>query len=284
MRTPLLALIAAVAVAGLTLAAPGAAFAAKAAPGAASSTLTSLGNDVSWPQCGKTLPSAPAFAVVGVNGGLANDTNPCFAQQLSWAQRSTTTAAPGQPNVALYVNTANPGFAGSGRTSPWPASNTYGGTTVPNPYGTCTPAPDGGASYTAACAYMYGYARAYDDLHSRGVTGGAGYTWWLDVETENTWHPTDKPANAAVLEGMTDLFHSVRARVGIYSTSSQWGAIAGTLRTGSSLAGLDNWIPGATSEKGARSNCALSPFTPGSRITLTQFVSKNLDYNVSCIG
>src|ERR671920_2353469 len=36
-----------------------------------------LGNDVSWPQCNKALPEDPAFAIVGVNNGLANTTNPC---------------------------------------------------------------------------------------------------------------------------------------------------------------------------------------------------------------
>lgn len=86
------------------------------------------GNDVSWPQCGKTLPRGQTFAVVGVNNGLANTTNPCLATQLSWA--GTSTGGTGQPLVALYVNTANPGTSGSW----WPTSNNYGGTTVANPY------------------------------------------------------------------------------------------------------------------------------------------------------
>jgi hypothetical protein len=42
-----------------------------------------VGNDVSWPQCGKTLPSGQAFGIVGVIGGLANNTNPCFATELA---------------------------------------------------------------------------------------------------------------------------------------------------------------------------------------------------------
>src|SRR5262249_44599895 len=106
------------------------------------------GNDVSWPQCGKPLPRGQLFGIVGVNNGLANNTNPCFAAQLAWANTSTGLTV--QPKAALYVNTANPGLAGSW----WPASNVYGGETIFNPYGSC----DG--KDTAACAYMYGYAKA----------------------------------------------------------------------------------------------------------------------------
>ena len=37
------------------------------------------GNDVSYPQCGKSFPSGQAFGIVGVNDGLANNANPCLA-------------------------------------------------------------------------------------------------------------------------------------------------------------------------------------------------------------
>src|ERR1039457_2468788 len=43
------------------------------------------GNDVSYPQCGVTLPSQQAFGIVGVNEGLANTTNPCLADEKAWA-------------------------------------------------------------------------------------------------------------------------------------------------------------------------------------------------------
>ena len=118
------------------------------------------GNDVSWPQCGRALPKGQTLAIVGVNNGLANTTNPCLDTQLAWAR--TSKGGTGQPLVALYVNTANPGEAGSW----WPTSNTYGGTTVTNPYGECS---DESNAYGAACSYMYGYAKAYDDVHIRGV-------------------------------------------------------------------------------------------------------------------
>ncbi|HEY8702950.1 MAG TPA: hypothetical protein VIM08_18615 [Arthrobacter sp.] len=232
-----------------------------------------LGNDVSWPQCDKTLPSGQAFAIVGVNYGLANTTNPCLAQQLTWA--ATSSGVPGQPTVALYVNTANPGTAGTW----WPASNEYpAGATVRNPYGTCK-SPD----VTEACSYMYGYAKAYDDAYSRGISTPSAYLWWLDVETGNSWSSTDRSANRAVLEGMTDLFHSVQADVGIYSTGNQWGRIVGDAGNSSNLYSLPNWLAGARTASGATANCANAPLTGGGKVTLTQFVSRGFDYDHSCV-
>src|SRR5215216_6286831 len=75
---------------------------------ASAATPTRVGYDVSYPQCGKSLPSARAFAVVGVNGGLSTRSNPCLSTQLSWAWRSNGSVT-SQPKAQLYLNTANPG-------------------------------------------------------------------------------------------------------------------------------------------------------------------------------
>lgn len=251
----------------------GAVFAAKhpySKPAPPPAPVTILGNDISWPQCGKSLPSGQAFGIVGVNNGLANNTNPCFSAEFAWAQKSV--GGTGQDKVALYVNTANPGLAGSW----WPSSNTYAGTAITNPYGTC----DG--SDTPACAYVYGYAKAYDDANIRGVSNPSSYLWWLDVETINSWE-MNKVANAADLEGMTGYFQSIGARVGLYSTAYQWKQIVGSPSPTSNLNNLKSWVPGARSQSDAKTTCSTSPLTPGSTVTLTQFVSKSLDYDYSCI-
>lgn len=252
------------------------AFAAK--PTSSGKTKTPLGIDVSWPQCGTTLPDDQAFAIVGVNGGLANNTNPCFAEQFAWAQNSL--GGTNQPLVSVYVNTGNPGLLSAS----WPTSNAYVGISttnqgyvIDNPYGTC----DG--TETAACAYIYGWSRAYDDVNERGVPNPATLKWWLDVETGNSWSETDLAANAADLEGMTDYLQSIGAQVGVYSTGSQWKEIVGTVSTTSNLNGLDSWLAGARTVRGAEQNCSNPPLTPTSKVVLTQFVSNNLDYNYSCI-
>ncbi len=259
-------------------------------------TTDPVGNDVSWPQCDKTLPNSTAFAIVGVNGGLANNTNPCLFAQLAWAEGATkTSGGTTQPKVALYVNTANPGHSGLW----WPASNINDdGAVVPNPYGLCEPESPGEVEgpVNRACSYMYGYVMAYRDAkrigaRGAGYPGPASYFWWLDVETGNSWQTgtssnpdLDGPSlNRADLEGMVAYFKSITGpRVGIYSTGYQWGAIAGTVPSTSLLAGLPSWLAGAKTLRGAKSNCSSPSLTPHSRVSVTQYVSAGLDYDYSC--
>ncbi|WP_457964109.1 hypothetical protein M1E17_21635 [Arthrobacter sp. D1-29] len=244
---------------------------AGAAPSPGEGVQQSLGNDVSWPQCNRPLPKGQAFAIVGVNNGRANTTNPCLAEQLEWAR--TSSWHPDQPAVALYVNTANPALAGSW----WPFNNDYPeGSAVRNPYGACE-----SGKVSEACSYMYGYAKAYDDAYIRGIDDPASYRWWLDVETENSWS-TNRAANRAVLEGMTDFFRSIGAEVGIYSSNVQWNQIVGPVSSSSSLYSLPSWLAGASTERGAKANCSRPPLTAGGKVTLAQFVYGGYDYNYSC--
>ncbi|MDQ0754575.1 hypothetical protein [Arthrobacter sp. B3I4] len=253
------------------LAAAAAALLTFAAAPAEAATGPGPGNDVSWPQCGKALPKGQSFGIVGVNDGLASNTNPCLGTQLTWA--GTSTGGTGQPLVALYVNTGNPGAAGSW----WPSSNTYRGTAVANPYGDCT-----AGSYGAACSYMYGYAKAYDDATIRGISNPASYLWWLDVETGNSWS-ADTLANRADLEGMAAYFASIGARTGLYSARSQWDQIVGTVPSTSNLYRLPSWLAGSRSLATAKRKCDDAPLTAGGHVTLTQYVSGGFDYDHSCI-
>ena len=245
---------------------------ANAAPSPGEGQQSLLGNDISWPQCNAGFPEEQAFAIVGVNNGLANTTNPCLLEQLTWAEDSA--GHPDQPTVSLYVNTANPGATGSW----WPEDDEYpGGKAVHNPYGPCK-----AGDYGKACAYMYGYAKAYDDAYLRGISNPSAYFWWLDVETENTWSSTDRDANRTVLEGMTDFFHSIGAQVGIYSARQQWDRIVGTVNSSSNLYSLPSWLAGSLNASGAARACSHPPLTAGGRVALTQFVSRGFDYNYSC--
>jgi hypothetical protein len=257
---------------------------AAAVPSPDEGTQSLLGNDVSWPQCNKGLPKGAVFAIVGVNNGLANTTNPCLAEQLKWANAIDTNGdgaenPTSQPTVALYVNTANPGLAGSW----WPTSNDYPARNpVQNPYGNCTKNSSGVPEVTEACSYMYGYAKAYDDAYIRGISQPSEYLWWLDVETDNSWSG-DRNRNRAVLEGMADFFHSIGSDVGIYSTRYQWRKIVGTVNSSSSLYTLRSWLAGAGTAARAKAYCSHAPLTAGGTVTLTQFVYKEFDYNHSCV-
>lgn len=270
----------------ISVASPAVALAAK--PTAPSPTKELVGYDISFPQCGKRLPSGQAFGIVGVNGGNAATTNPCLADQLKWANKSTGGTA--QPNIQLYVNTANPGEVIS-EVKTWPTNNTdKTGFTTANPHGMC----DG--TNSLACSWQYGWNRAVeaniDRFAPAAKTAGisqlaSSYTWWLDVETMNTWQVSSADAlarNTATLEAMTAYFTSKGAHVGLYSTAYQWNEIVGsTVSSTSNLNGLPNWRPSGASLANAKANCNVPPLTTGGYISLTQYVQKNLDKNHSCI-
>jgi hypothetical protein len=239
-----------------------------------------VGHDVSYPQCDDDLPAEPAFAVVGVNGGLATRPNPCLADQLAWAAAEATGAVRAQPELQLYVNTANPGQVRD-RVTTWP---TRGRT----PYGRC----DGDNS--RACSWRYGWERADVTVEDFFVPAAEDadvdpdpghYTWWLDVETTNTWQTGSAPArarNRAALEGMAARLAVADAEVGLYSTRYQWWRIAGPVPRTSPLHDLDSWLAGSSTLAGARAACHRDPLVGGGRVVLTQYVVDGLDHDHSC--
>jgi hypothetical protein len=251
---------------------------------------STVGYDVSYPQCGRSLPDNPAFAIVGVNGGNAASTNECLAEQLAWGAKATGLS--NQPALQLYVNTANPGELISD-ISTWPTGNEDLNGDIPeNRYGnTCEGDND------LSCSWLYGWNRALDAAENRfalevkkaGISDvTSDYVWWLDVETMNTWQsgsPDALKRNVATLEGMVSYFYSRNVeKVGLYSTAYQWGEITGNYIDlfDSNLNGLANWRPSGSSLKNAMKNCSVEPLTIGGRISLTQYVVKNLDHNYSC--
>jgi hypothetical protein len=247
-----------------------------------------VGYDISYPQCGKKLPTDQYFGIVGVNGGTAATTNSCLSTQLAWAKGSKTGSV--QPKVQLYVNTANPGEVISQITT-WPTSNVdKTGFTTANPYGSCIGGND------QACSWQYGWNRSVEANLDRfapaaakaGINQSASaYTWWLDVETMNTWQSgsTDALArNTAALEGFAAYYQSKGATVGLYSTGAQWSAITGnSVSSTSNLNRLGNWRPSGASLANAQANCTVAPLTAGGFISLTQYVQQNVDKNHSCI-
>jgi hypothetical protein len=246
--------------------------ASAAAAYAAQRGSTPTGSDVSYPQCGKKLPLGQAFGIVGVNDGLANTTNPCLATEITWAQTSSGTTS--QPKASLYVNTANPGNLG---VADWPTNNSdpVTGNPVTDPYGTCAGADN------QACAWQYGWNIADLDAQTRGVSSPGNYQWWLDVETVNSWEPSTQN-NRADLEGMVAYFHGIGSTAGIYSTTRQWGQIAGTVPSASPLYPLPNWIPGARTLSQARTNCGSAPLTGGGIVTVTQWTTWSANNDFSC--
>jgi hypothetical protein len=247
-------------------------------PSAAGATALSLpatgaGIDISYPQCVRgshvDLPANIPFAVIGVNGGVASTSNPCFSSEYNSAFLLGGTTD--QPHASVYVNTGNPALAAAW----WPSSDhTQAGTAVVNPNGSCENLAG------AACAYVYGYSMAQADYRRvRATLVGMPGLWWLDVETTNRWQ-ADVVANAASLSGMVDYFTSRHLDVGLYSTPYQWNKIAGATQATSDLAGLPSWLAGG-SYFGAPADCEKSPLTPNGRVAMIQYVM-NLDNDRSC--
>ncbi len=213
------------------------------------------GYDISWPQCGRALPVDGDFRIVGVNGGKPYDTNPCLAEQYRWA-----VAAPG---AAFYMNTANPGTAS--RVIDW-----YGQKS-PNP--ACSPADE------AACAYNYGYnAARHAFAHAQSQTGAAGrHSWWLDVETTNSWSG-DLALNVADILGSIVYLREQGVPVGVYSTDYQWGQITG----GARIPELYNWVAGARDADQAARWCVPSSTFTGGPVVMVQWVQDDLDHDYAC--
>ncbi len=242
-----------------------------------------MGYDVSWPQCGSPFPVGAAFGVVGVDGGLANDANPCLASELLWSQLLPGLASPLQPPASLYINTADPGNG----VADWPSpakGTAIGGT----PYGAC----DG--SWSRACSYLYGEQRAAYSyaLVAAAATSVSAATapWWLDIETGNSWATSRNSSgwaalNVATIQGFVAGLQGAGATgsIGFYSTASQWQAITG-LTTATSPTYFPStepdWVAGASSLSQAQANCSAS-FT-GAHVSLAQFAASGFDADYAC--
>lgn len=276
MKFPLLKpLGAAVLVGALALATSGVADAGSATSPVPAAT--SLGYDISYPQCGHSLPEDPGFGVIGANGGMTFTVNKCLATELSWAE-SAVNSTP-----AFYANTGDPGPS---FTSTWPQNQQ-------------TPDVCSGAN-SVPCSFDYGWNAAREsfanavtaesaDGASAPSAAAIASPWWLDVETGNAWEvkagyygPTAAAyANdTAMIEGEIASFTNIGVtKVGVYSTSQQWRAI--TDASTSNFPAVPVWIPGFGSLASAETGCFTTSFTTA-RVAMTQYGANGYDADYVC--
>ena len=238
------------------------------------SSSPTTGYDASYPQCSGSYPSNPLFGIVGVNGGLANNANPCISGELHWARDTRGQKRPTQPPLSLYIDTGNPG---GHHVADWPS-----GGTAP-PYGSCN------GLLTNACSYLYGEQRAAHSYHRvAALDSVAAKTapWWLDVELMASWAGTYQ-LNVAALHGFIAGLRNAGASgpIGIYSTSAQWKDITGLTAQTTSAAfngQLPDWVAGTEATlTQARQNCISGGFT-GVAPTLAQYRIGPLDADLRC--
>lgn len=207
----------------------------------------SVGTDVSWPNCSASIPKGSAFGIVGVTGGKNFSPNPCLKAE-----------AANFSNLSLYVNT---GYPGQSYALPYQS------------------APKACPSTDLNClAYNYGYNAGLYALQQAQNQGAGSNTWWLDVETMNTW-TADTAQNINSLQGMIDSLKDAKVgTIGIYSTTAQWGTVTG---------GWKNLLPswGATTwntAKQAATYCKGHEFTGGPSYLMQFTPKRGLDQNVAC--
>lgn len=238
------------------------------------SSSPATGYDASYPQCSGTYPPNALFGIVGVNGGLANNANPCIGGELSWARDTPGEKHPKQPPLSLYIDTGNPG---GHRVADWPA----GGITAA--YGACN------GTLTNACSYTYGEQRAaasYRLVATSDSLAAETAPWWLDVELMSSWAGTYQ-LNVAALRGFIAGLRNAGANgpIGIYSTGAQWRDITGLTAqtTATAFEGeLPEWVAGtAATLTQARQNCTSGGFT-GVAPTLAQYRIGRLDADLHC--
>ncbi|MCA1554639.1 MAG: hypothetical protein LC737_09705 [Chloroflexi bacterium] len=219
----------------------------------------SFGFDISFPQCVRGFPSESfGYGIVGVTHGKAFTYNGCLRDEFAWAQNGTS-APP-----SLYMNLNFP-------VSKAPARGSAG------PKGNCESAD------LECIAYNYGYNAAQDAFSYAARQSVSAQTWWLDVETMNTWSP-DTDVNDVVIQAALDFFGERGIVVGVYSTRLQWNIIAGSafvpvLPHG---ARLPNWIATGANSSSAPRFCSPRNAFGGGVVWLVQYVNGDFDNNYAC--
>ena len=127
---------------------------------------------ISWPNCTTSVPTV-TFGIVGVTDGQGYSTNPCIAKEASYFK-----------NLSLYVNTG------------WYNKSTHINATAPK---VCATGDNN------CLAYNYGYNAGLYSINAAMGVGVSSATWWLDVETGNTWN-TNVVQNQNSLQGEHDAF------------------------------------------------------------------------------
>lgn len=207
-------------------------------------TSGTTGYDVSYPNCSAKNPGG-AFGIAGINGGVNFSQNTCLSLEAGWFKNLTVYANSGYPGSVRGLDYQN---------SPKVCSN----------------------NDLPCVAYNYGYNAGLYALNYAASQNIRSNTWWLDVETTNTW-TSDPAQNRQSIQGEYDsLSANGASTIGVYSTTYQWNLITGTWKNN-----WPNW--GATTWNTARQAakyCTGHEFT-GGKTYLIQYLGR-IDQDYAC--
>ena len=221
----------------------------------------SVGYDVSYPNCSQSINplasngSTYSLAIVGVTGGRAFTSNGCLSQEFTTAEKATSTPS-------LYMNLNAPVGSTASEANKGPKS--------------CK------RNDKVCMSYNYGYQAALSAQSYATNQGATSSSWWLDIETGNSWS-TNQSANFAVIQGAVAALTNNgtnTVNVGVYSTPSMWNKITGSSGAASPL---PVWTaPGAKSLSDAANYCSAS-FTSGP-VWLVQYSGGSYDEDYACLA
>ena len=207
----------------------------------------SIGVDVGFPNGSTVIPNV-SFGIVGVTGGTVYSNNNYLKTEASHFK-----------NLSLYVNTG----LNASSSSPY--------------YQQALTDCSGDVN---CAAYKYGYNAGLAAVsYAQTQTINPATTWWLDVETANSW-TTDYAQNIQSLQGETDALNTGGATtVGVYSTTVTWGDITGGWQNNLPSWGATTW----TTSKQALTYCTGHQFNGGTSY-LMQYKpnGSKVDYDVVC--
>jgi hypothetical protein len=209
------------------------------------------GYDISYPNCMVVPPRSANVVVLGINGGKVFTPNPCFGRQYNYQLGLV------RPwSLQGYVNTAYPGAESAQRYRHSPRA---------------CPDTDHGC-----LAYNYGWEAGKYATEVVSANHARFDTWWLDVETLNSWTP-DTGQNVQSLAGTMEAIRHYAAprQIGFYSTPFQWQQITGGWRPPA-----PNWVATGEDLATAIEYCVGKDFT-GHGTAMTQYI-EGIDYNYAC--
>ena len=126
-----------------------------------------------------------------------------------------------------------------------------------------------GCSTGPSTAWDIGCSEAETSMNDAGARSIS--MWWLDVETANSWSG-NRSLNQATIQGAISRLEAA-GPVGVYSTSSAWGRIAGSGFVPSGVSGV--WVPAPQCQ-------GTSSFINGATVWLTQRAVNNVDVDTAC--
>ena len=204
------------------------------------------GNDISWPQCGGSVPARHDVGVIGVTGGRPFTTNPCLAGQYGWSKASQMAGG-----AQVYINL-----------------EIGGSSTGPHNCG-----PD-----DHLCrAYDYGWQSVTDSMGRASQQGVSSTFWWLDVEVGNNWSD-NQDWNSRTVQGAIDAVHSRSLDVGIYSSSDQWIQIL----PDAFKPGVPTWLAVVGDEQVAPGLCSHTNSLTGGPVYMVQYDDHVFDWDHVC--